>query len=68
MIGGRFKATKVDSASAPQITTASRLTGLFQNRVTEAPKPVETPKPIKVTPPGNVDSEPPLPPEVNGKS
>lgn len=44
MLGGRFKATKVDTAS-------SRLTGLFQNRVTEAPKPVEIPKPIKLKPP-----------------
>ena len=33
MIGGRFMATKVDTANAPQPASISRMTGLFQSRV-----------------------------------
>ncbi|MDE3046511.1 MAG: hypothetical protein KGJ02_07705 [Verrucomicrobiota bacterium] len=65
MIGGRFKATKVEPSSAPQINGASRLTGLFQTRVNEV-KPTETHKPIKVTLP--VEKSPQEPPASDGKS
>ena len=39
MLGGRFKASLVDAASAPKIASASRLTGLFKAQVSNIAVP-----------------------------
>ncbi len=46
MIGGRFKATKVETSNIPLV---SRMTGLFHNRV--ASTPVESTKVIHASAP-----------------
>lgn len=38
MLGGRFMATKVDTASAAPIQKTVNLTSLFQSRLAETPK------------------------------
>ena len=38
MLGGRFKAERIDSQSAPQIQKTVSLTSLFQARLAETPK------------------------------
>lgn len=38
MLGGRFKATKVESESAPLIQKVAGLSSLFQERLAETPK------------------------------
>ena len=48
MIGGRYKATTVNATSAPQVAAASRLTGLFQTRVSEIARPTGEFRPIRV--------------------
>lgn len=49
MIGGRYRATKVDAVSAPQVASASRLTGFFQSRVSEIAQPTADSKPIRAS-------------------
>ena len=44
MIGGRFMATKVDTASAAPILKTANLTSLFQARLAETPKKPMPPK------------------------
>lgn len=46
MLGGRFKASLVDSASAPKIASASRLTGLFKAQVSHIAVPNGDYKPL----------------------
>lgn len=52
MLGGRFMATKVDTASAAPIQKVANLTSLFHARLSETPKkpmpPAEEPKPEAV--------------------
>jgi hypothetical protein len=55
MIGGRFKAVKVETLSALKIATASRLTGLFKSQVASVAVPSGEFKPIKAKP--KTDSE-----------
>ena len=38
MLGGRFRATKVEAQSAPLIQRAIGLSSLFQSRLAETPK------------------------------
>jgi hypothetical protein len=58
MLGGRFMATKINATIAP-----SRLTGLFQARVSENQRPADLPiKPI-----APMASAPPISEENNGK-
>jgi hypothetical protein len=49
MIGGRFMATKVDTASAAQIKKTMNMTSLFHARLAETPK--------KRMPPVSVDEQ-----------
>jgi hypothetical protein len=56
MIGGRFKAAKVDSTSAPKIASASRLTGLFKTQMASIAIPTEDLKPIQTVTIGAVAS------------
>jgi len=51
MIGGRFLATKLSPASAPQVATAPKLTGLFHSRVSQITKPSEATRIINATAP-----------------
>ena len=44
MLGGRFMAAKVDSASASQIRKTVGLTSLFQARLSETPKKMLPPE------------------------
>jgi len=41
MLGGRFKATKIEPDSAPQIKKTAGLTSLFHSRLAETPKKPE---------------------------
>jgi hypothetical protein len=41
MLGGRFKATKVEADAAPQIKKTAGLTSLFHSRLAETPKKPE---------------------------
>jgi len=43
MIGGRYKAAKVDVSSASKIVSASRLTGLFKTQLANMPRAFESP-------------------------
>ena len=45
MIGGRYKATKIDADSAPQIRSSANLTNLFKAHL---PKPPEKPPEVPV--------------------
>lgn len=51
MIGGRFLATKLSPASAPQVASAPKLTGLFHSRISQITKPSEATKIINATAP-----------------
>lgn len=65
MIGGRFRATRIEPQSAPSIQKTASLTSLFQARLAETPKkPLpEAPQEEKQTP-----QIPPLPEEKNNSS
>src|SRR5581483_9651631 len=66
MIGGRFKAAKVDVSSAPKIASASRLTGLFKMQTANIPAPntdAQLIKPIQGVTKGGIESV-----EKNGSS
>jgi hypothetical protein len=59
MIGGRFKAAKVDVSSAPKIASASRLTGLFKTQMANIATPSEDSqliKPMQGVTKGNIES------------
>ena len=56
MIGGRFKAAKVDVSSAPKIASASRLTGLFKTQMASIAVPTVDLKPIQTVTIGAVAS------------
>ena len=47
MLGGRFMATKVDTASSLQIKKAVNMTSLFQARLAETPKKPMPPTPVE---------------------
>lgn len=47
MIGGRFMATKVDTASAAQIKKTMNMTSLFNSRLAETPKKRMPPAPVE---------------------
>lgn len=57
MIGGRFKATKVDAQAAPSIQKASELTSLFQTSTAAIPK--KTAPPEKEEKPSSSEEPPP---------
>ena len=56
MIGGRFKAAKVDVSSAPKIASASRLTGLFKTQMANIAAPSADVKPIQSVTKGGIES------------
>ena len=59
MIGGRFKAAKVDVSSAPKIASASRLTGLFKTQMANIATPssdAHSIKPIHGVTKGGIES------------
>ena len=58
MLGGRFKATKVESGSAASIQKSVGLSSLFQSRLAETPK--KPLPPISETPPSPPETLPPL--------
>jgi hypothetical protein len=49
MLGGRYKASKVEESSDQKVVSASRLTGLFKAQVAQISKPTEECKPIRAT-------------------
>ena len=60
MIGGRYVATKIDSASSAN--KVSNLTGLFQRSVSVVSPSSEKRKPIKASKPAAPETSPPEPP------
>ena len=51
MIGGRYMATKIDSAAAPQLANRIGLSGLFNRQISAISKPFSDHKPIRATRP-----------------
>ncbi len=49
MIGGRFRATRVDPSNSPSIASASRVANLFKAQAHTMNLPTQDLKPIKAT-------------------
>ena len=49
MIGGKFRATKVDASNSPSITSASKIANLFKAQAHTMSQPVQDFRPIKAT-------------------
>ena len=68
MIGGRYKATKIDSTNSSQIAKSTVLTGFFHSHVSSV-KPEDSHRQIKVTkPPENPSVPEPNSEESEGNS